>query len=361
MAGNTVGTILQLGTNNALPMGTTVTLNGSTGINGPGVLDLNGFSTTLSNLTFSSTAPNYGYVTNSAAGKAGTLTLGYGDTMETLQYGTIADNAANGGTVGLTKIGAGTLSLAVNTTYSGNTTVAAGTLALVGSGVIPNSAVITVASNATFDVNQVAFVLATNQVLGGGGLVNGTLQADGTLAPAGTLVFNGNLTFDGNLAFTLNTSLAQSNDVISVINGAPNNTGTGTLTVNNTGPALVAGQKFYLFDQPLSGGDNLTVVPPVGVVFTNNLALDGSLTVVSSQPPQPPQITSLSLSGTSLVISGTNGLAGEPYNVLTATNLTLPLSQWTVLPTNTFGGGIFSITNTVNPVAPQNFYILRVP
>ncbi|HSY19457.1 MAG TPA: hypothetical protein VK815_14035, partial [Candidatus Acidoferrales bacterium] len=136
---------------------------------------------------------------------------------------------------------------------------------------------------------------------------------------------------------------------------------TGTLTVNNTGPALVAGQKFYLFDQPLPNGGSLTIVPPAGVVFTNNLAIDGSLTVVSSQPPQPPHITGISLSGTDLVINGTNGLAGEQYNVLTTSNLTLPLSQWTVLPTNTFGGGSFSITNPVNAGSPRNFYILRVP
>jgi hypothetical protein len=131
--------------------------------------------------------------------------------------------------------------------------------------------------------------------------------------------------------------------------------------VNNLGPALVAGQTFYLFDQPLPNGGSLTINPPIGVVFTNNLAIDGSLTVVSSQPPQPPHITGISLSGTSLVINGTNGLTGEPYNVLTTTNLTLPLGQWTVLPTNTFGGGSFSLTNAVNPNAPQNFYILRVP
>jgi autotransporter-associated beta strand protein len=361
VAGNSVGTILQLGTNNALPAGTTVTLNGNTGVNGPGALDLNGFSTTVSNLTFSSTAPNYGYVTNSASGTSGTLTLGYGDTTETLQYGTIAGNPTNGGTVGLAKIGAGTLSLAISATYSGNTTISAGTLALTGSGAIPNSAVIAVASNATFDVSQVSFVLGASQVLSGGGMVNGSIQADGTIAPVGTLVFNGNLTFDGNLTFRVNTSRAQSNDVLSVVNGAPNNTGTGTLTVNNTGPALVAGQKFYLFDQPLPNGGSLTIVPPAGVVFTNNLALDGSLTVVSSQPPQPPHITGISLSGTDLVINGTNGLAGEQYNVLTTTNLTLPLSQWTVLPTNMFTGGSFSITNPMSSGSPRNFYILRVP
>jgi hypothetical protein len=70
---------------------------------------------------------------------------------------------------------------------------------------------------------------------------------------------------------------------------------------------------------------------------------------------------SLSVSGTNVIIVGTNGLAGVPYNVLTSTNLVLPLGDWTVLPTNTFGASTFSITNPVNPSAPQSFYLLRVP
>lgn len=361
VAGAAVSTILQLGANNAIPALDNLTLNGGTGVNGSGVLDLNGFSETLSNLTISSTGPNYGYVTNSAGGTTGTLTLGYGDNTETLYYGTIADNPASGGTVALTKIGAGMLALAINAPYSGDTTISDGTLLLEGNGALPDSAEIIVASNSTFDVSGVAFDLATNQVLAGGGTVNGSMQADGTIAPAGTLTFNGNLTFDGNLAFTVDTSLAQSNDVVSVIGGGPDNTGTGTLTVNNLGPALVAGQTFYLFNQPVQNGGSLTIIPPPGVVLTNNLEVDGSVTVVSVHPVLPPQITGISLSGASLVITGTNGLAGEPYNVLTTTNLALPLSQWTVLPTATFSAGSFSLTNTVNTVTPQSFYILRVP
>ena len=359
VAGNTVSTILQLGTNNALPVETMVTLNGS--VNGPGVLDLNGFSTTLSNLTFSSTGPNYGYVTNSASGTTGTLTLGYGDGTTGMIYGTIADDPGTAGTVGLAKVGTGILYVGINAAYSGNTTIGAGTLELTSSGTMPNSAVITVASNATFDVSQVSFNLATGQVLTGGGMVNGFMTADGTIAPVGTLTFNGGLTFDGNLVFTVNTSQAQSNDVISVINGTPNNTGTGTLTVNNLGPALVAGEKFYLFDQALPNGGSLTIVPPPGVVFTNNLALDGSLTVVSSQPPAQPHITGIRLSGTSLLISGTNGSAGQQYTVLTSTNVALALKNWTPVATNIFGGANFSLTNAVNPNAVKNFYILRVP
>ena len=172
---------------------------------------------------------------------------------------------------------------------------------------------------------------------------------------------NNDLTINGNLTFRVNTSLAQSNDVVNVA-GALNNTGIGTLTVNNHGPQLVAGERFYLFNQPLNNGGSLTIIPPTGVIFTNTLALNGALTVISvSAPPPPPHILNITLSGTSLVISGTNGMLNEQYNVLTSTNLALPLGQWTVLPTNTFNGAGFSITNTVNPNAAQNFYILRVP
>jgi len=359
VAGDSVSTILQLGTNNALPVLTGVTLDGATGVNGPGVLDLNGFSETLSNLTFSSTSPNYGYVTNSATGTTGILTLGYGDTTETLQYGTIADDPGVGGTLALTKIGAGTLTLAINTAYSGNTTISAGTLALGSSGDIPNSAEISIATNATFDVSQTSFTLGTSQILGGGGTVNGSLQANGTISPSGTLTVNGDLMVNGNLTFTVNTSQAQSNDVMAV-SGALNNTGTGTLTVSNLGPSLAVGDTFTLFNQPLNNGGSLTIVPPTGVVFTNNLSLNGTLTVLSV-PVSQPAITGIRLVGTNLIISGTNGLAGEQYNVLTSTNVALPLSQWTTLPTNTFGGGNFSITNLVSPNAPHNFYILRVP
>jgi hypothetical protein len=46
--------------------------------------------------------------------------------------------------------------------------------------------------------------------------------------------------------------------------------------------------------------------------------------------------------------------------VLTSTNLVLPLSQWTPVVTNTFTGGNFSVTITVDPSAPQNFYMLKV-
>ncbi len=353
---NAVTTILQLGTNNALPKGSSITLDGGAGTISPGALDLNGFSTTISNLTFSSTGPNYGYVTNSTVGTTGTLVLGNGGASETLQYGSIIDNPGVGGTVALSKVGSGTLTLANNDAYYGNTTVSAGTLSLGSSGAIPNSAEIFVASNAIFDVSQTSFSLGGNQTLGGGGTVNGSVQAYGTVAPSGTLNINGDLQINGNLIFTLNKAKTQSNDVISV-SGALYNNGGGTLILNNVGPGLAIGDTFTLFNQPLNNGSSLTLVPPPGVVLVNNLSVDGSVTVQSA----PPFVTRFSLSGSRLVVNGINGVLGQSFNVLTSTNLALPISDWTAVSTNVFTGANFSITNTVNPRTPQAFYIIKVP
>jgi hypothetical protein len=60
------------------------------------------------------------------------------------------------------------------------------------------------------------------------------------------------------------------------------------------------------------------------------------------------------------VISGTSGTATYQFVVLSSTNLMLPLSQWTPVVTNTFTGGSWSTTNTVDPSVPQIFYMLDV-
>jgi PKD repeat protein len=78
--------------------------------------------------------------------------------------------------------------------------------------------------------------------------------------------------------------------------------------------------------------------------------------------PQP-AITGIRLSGTNLVVDGSNGLVGAPCYVLMSTNLAQPLSQWMPVATNNLPAtGPFSITasNAVSPNAPQRFYTLRL-
>jgi hypothetical protein len=76
-----------------------------------------------------------------------------------------------------------------------------------------------------------------------------------------------------------------------------------------------------------------------------------------------PGISAVSLSGTDVVLSATNGAAGGTYYILTSTNLSPPFSQWLPVATNMLPvGGNFSITatNAVNAGTPwQQFFILQ--
>jgi PKD repeat protein len=99
-------------------------------------------------------------------------------------------------------------------------------------------------------------------------------------------------------------------------------------------------------------------------IVTNDLGLavpgSGPSIITVSQPV----ITGISLSGANLMINGTNAISGLTYYVLTSTNLALPFSQWTPMATDTWsanGSFNLTVTNTVNPSVPQQFYMLQVP
>ena len=108
---------------------------------------------------------------------------------------------------------------------------------------------------------------------------------------------------------------------------------------------------------PSLPGYSFSLVDPATTPGSINLSID----VV---PPKPqPAITNFSLSGTNLVLMGTNAVAGGTYYVLMSTNVAQPLSSWTVMSSNLWGGGasfMFTATNAVSPAVPQRFYILQV-
>lgn len=99
---------------------------------------------------------------------------------------------------------------------------------------------------------------------------------------------------------------------------------------------------------PASNGQLTFLVPPITAVLLNP--------VVSG-----PSVTRVSVQSGNIFISGTNGTSGNSYEVLTSTNVALPLSNWTVLETNTFmADGSFSFTNTINGSLPGQFFILKL-
>lgn len=256
----------------------------------------------------------------------------------------LTNEIAGGGTV--SQNGSGTLTItADNASFYGTNAVNDGTLLINGS-------------------TGGGSVIVTNGVLGGTGTVGGAvdLQAGGTLAPGasvGTLTINGDLTIAGNLAIEVNKSLAQSNDMAQVT-GFLSNTGTGVVNVSNLGPSLQVGDTFYLFNQSVFGGSSLTITGG-GATWNNNLETDGSISVASVVAVSQPHITKTEVIGTDLVISGTNGVSGSAYQVLSSTNAAAPLASWAQLSSGNFdGSGNFSVTNAINANEPQRFYLLQV-
>ena len=81
--------------------------------------------------------------------------------------------------------------------------------------------------------------------------------------------------------------------------------------------------------------------------------------------PNPPQISGISISGANaLVLQGTGGPTngGYYYWLRSSTNLTLPLTSWSIVATNPFDTyGNFSNQIPMTPGSPQTFYRLQMP
>jgi hypothetical protein len=103
---------------------------------------------------------------------------------------------------------------------------------------------------------------------------------------------------------------------------------------------------------------------PSGYNYEINTGTAGQVRLVVTDPSAvvvPPEFDTVQWVGGSLVVGGTGPTNGT-YYVLSATNLALPLSQWTALATNTCdAAGRFTFTNTPASGQPRNFYLLRLP
>ena len=182
--------------------------------------------------------------------------------------GVISDSSFPG--CGLTKSGNGTLYLSAANTYSGPTTNSAGVLA--GTGSIPGSVVVT-----------------------GGGIGGGSPSAIGTLSVGGNVSFEG-----GGAYIRVNRSGLQCDKVS--VGGTLVNTGAGTITVTNLGATLQVGDNFVLFPSKTVTGGSALVVTGAGMIWTNKLAFDGSIEVLSTIPTNPTNIT-ISASGGQVTLS----------------------------------------------------------
>jgi autotransporter-associated beta strand protein len=167
------------------------------------------------------------------------------------------------GPAGLAMSGTGRLNLNAVNTYTGTTTISNGVLGGIGSLAGPLS----ILSSGTLNPGQGA----------------GTFTVSNSATLAGTLVLDVNQTNTPNCGQLAATTI---------------NCG-GVLLVTNLGPALTNRATFKLFTGTLAGSFSATNLPPLGpnLAWSNSLAANGSLTVVSTAAMNPTNLSFQLLNG----------------------------------------------------------------
>jgi autotransporter-associated beta strand protein len=254
-------------------------------------------------------------------------------------------------------------------TYQGITDIRSSlTLALAGNGSISGSTNISLAASATLDVSgrsDQTLTLVSGQTLQGNGTVNGnlTVGSGATVSPGGagtigTLTVTNSITLSGTNAMDVNKTAGTRDQ----LNCAGTITYGGTLNVANLAGTLAAGDSFKLFNAATYTGTftAITPAPGAGLAWDGSSLSSGTIKVIAASTP--PTIGKITVSGGNVIISGSNNTGSSgTYHILTATNVALPLSSWTVLTNGNFdNSGNFSSTNAVGSSAHQ-FYILQTP
>ena len=205
----------------------------------------------------------------------------------------------------------------------------------------------------------VAYADSTDFTLNTGGTVAGMAgvaysdSTDFTLNTGGALSGLAGVAYADSTDFSLNTGGAQSG-----LSGVAYSDSTD-FTLNTGGALAGIGGVAYAdsVDFTLNTGRALSGLAGVAYADSTDFTLNTLNSVVSGLP----QLTSISIAGTTLTIQAVNGTVSGQYVLLGSTNAALPLSQWTPLLTNNFSsGGILNLsTNIINPAVPQQFYMLE--
>jgi autotransporter-associated beta strand protein len=270
--------------------------------------------------------------------------------------------------------------------YYGNTTISNGVLALVVPNDLSNSPSITLAApTAVLDASQMGYVsnftdaygdnsaLITNgtlriysgQTLAGLGTIRGALIAEpGSVVapglPVGVLTITNGVALNGTINFDLNrTSTPQADQI-----AAPSVDVSGaTINVTNLGPDLVTGDTFQLFSGPVVGTPLAVNLPAqnqagtIPYVWTNLLAVNGSIKVLSGASPVDPTPTNLtaSVSGNQLTLSWPASHTGWDLQT-NAVDVANP-AFWFTYPGSSATN---QVTVTLDPSQTNVFYRLRL-
>lgn len=216
------------------------------------------------------------------------------NTISTGSGVTATINSELTGTTGMTKSGAGNLTLGGTNSYSGGTTISAGTLALVGSGSL--NATATVSNSGTFDIAG----------LSGSSTTIGSIGGSGAIVLGSKELITGGEGTDTNVSGVISGTggaLTKNGAGNMTLSGSGANTFTGVTTVNagNLTLSKTAGTNAIAGNLSVSGGT---------VRFgANNQIADGSAVSMSSGSIEMAAITetvgSFAITGGALNGSGT--------------------------------------------------------
>ncbi len=214
--------------------------------------------------------------------------------------------------------------------------------------------------------------LASGQILGGIGMINGglTVSAGAILAPAGTNTTDG-VTTGSNPTGTImaGNDVTLNGTTVIKLNGPGTNDSVqaggsihygGTLNLANiSGVSLVAGNAFQVFNATNSSGSFASIVPSVpdtGLAWDLSHLSSGQIGVIAA----PLVIGTTSIMTGGLVLAGSGGTNNGTYYVLSTTNLTTAITNWTVVSTNQFdASGNFNVTNPMGTGVRQQYYLLK--
>jgi autotransporter-associated beta strand protein len=344
---------------------------------GPGTLTLSG-ANTYTGGTLITNGSTLTIVGSGCLGVTATITNYAGNISNygAFNYASSAAQTLSGiisGTGALTQSGPGTLTLSGANIYTGGTLITNGsTLALDVGGSINGTPSISIAAGATLDVSAYTAYSSISSITlsasGTGTTVGSTAAAiKGSASSGATVTLASPIT----LTFRPQTFTGDATHpalYISQISLGQLILSASAITVNNAGASPLGAGTYSLIQ--VAAGGTISMGNPTVTVTGNGLvpgatasisASGGSLNLTVSTVVPVPAMNNVTLSGTDLVFSGTNGPDGRTYYVLGSSNVALPLAQWTSLATNTFSPtGTFSVTNAIG-VGPWRFFVIEIP
>lgn len=202
-------------------------------------------------------------------------------------------------------------------------------------------------------------ILTNNAELAGAGAFFGNITNAGVIrpgSPIGTITVSGTVTLLPGSVIELDVGGTQTNQYDRMlISGRLS--ANGTLTVRLVdGFRPQPGDSFRLLGFGSAEGAFTSITLPAGYLWENRLLIDGTISVtglcqVQFDPPQR--------QGTNLVLTGAGGPPGARYFLLTSTNITVPLANWTVIATNNFEtNGRFSLIIPIDPAVHRRFFTI---